>query len=79
MPIGHNRGVRVNEDSDAFRVDDILARSDLVQHGWYANDAIRFRKFLDHCSRNWPQVIESNAATRASVDAMWSKLGLDPK
>lgn len=30
-------------------------------------------------TRNWPQVIESNAATRASVDAMWSKLGLDPK
>jgi 4-hydroxy-3-polyprenylbenzoate decarboxylase len=27
-------------------------------------------------TRNWPKVIEMDAATRSSVDAMWSKLGL---
>jgi predicted phosphodiesterase len=32
-------------------------RSDLIQKGWYADDALRYRQFLDHCSRNWPQVI----------------------
>ena len=27
-------------------------------------------------TRNWPKVIEMDAATRASVDAMWGTLGL---
>jgi 4-hydroxy-3-polyprenylbenzoate decarboxylase len=29
-------------------------------------------------TRNWPKVIEMDAATKARVDTMWSKLGLGP-
>jgi 4-hydroxy-3-polyprenylbenzoate decarboxylase len=28
-------------------------------------------------TRNWPPLIEMDAATKAKVDAMWPKLGLD--
>ncbi len=38
------------------------------------------RKFPEEgFSRNWPAVIEMDAATRAHVDAMWSTLGLGPR
>ena len=43
--------------ADHLHSNPTAGRSDLIQKGWYANDAIRFRRFLDHCSRNWPQVI----------------------
>jgi 4-hydroxy-3-polyprenylbenzoate decarboxylase len=29
-------------------------------------------------TRNWPKLIEMDTATKARVDAMWSKLGLGP-
>jgi 4-hydroxy-3-polyprenylbenzoate decarboxylase len=29
-------------------------------------------------TRNWPKVIEMDAATKQRVDVMWSKLGLGP-
>jgi 4-hydroxy-3-polyprenylbenzoate decarboxylase len=29
-------------------------------------------------SRNWPDVIETDAATRSRVDAVWERLGLGP-
>lgn len=30
-------------------------------------------------TRNWPKLIEMDAPTRAKVDAIWAKLGLDPR
>ena len=30
-------------------------------------------------TRNWPKIIEMDASTKKSVDAMWDKLGLGPK
>jgi 4-hydroxy-3-polyprenylbenzoate decarboxylase len=30
-------------------------------------------------SRSWPEVIEADAATRSRVDALWSRLGLEPR
>jgi 4-hydroxy-3-polyprenylbenzoate decarboxylase len=35
------------------------------------------RKFPEEgFTREWPDVIEMDAATKAKVDAMWSKLGI---
>jgi len=31
--------------------------SDLIQNGFYAKDAIRYREFLQYCSENWNSVI----------------------
>ncbi len=30
-------------------------------------------------TRNWPKLIEMDAPTRAKIDAIWAKLGLDPR
>lgn len=30
---------------------------DRIQNGWNAKDAMLYRRFFDHCSRNWQQVI----------------------
>jgi 4-hydroxy-3-polyprenylbenzoate decarboxylase len=36
------------------------------------------KKWLEEgFTRNWPEVIEMDAATRAAVDAMWSELDID--
>lgn len=30
---------------------------DLIQNGWYAKDAIRYRRFFDHVSREFPTIL----------------------
>lgn len=38
------------------------------------------RKFPEEgFTRNWPEIIEMDAATKQRVDALWPSLGLDPK